>query len=55
MFPQFAANGLALADVPALVFRQLKFSYKVEKRSFAQHVFVSRYIGKRLLAADLVN
>ncbi len=42
-------NGLALAYVPALVFRQLKFIDKVEYYSLGQHLFFSRYIGKRLL------
>jgi hypothetical protein len=48
-----ASYGLALADVPAIEFRQPKFIDKVEYCSFVQHLFVSRYIGKRLLAADL--
>jgi hypothetical protein len=49
----FAANGLALADVPALAFRQLKFIDKVEYYSFVENLFVCRYIGKPMLAAGL--
>jgi hypothetical protein len=42
--------GLALADVPALAFRLLGKLDKVEQRTIAQKLLVSRYIGKRLLA-----
>jgi hypothetical protein len=45
-------NGLALADVPTLAFRQPQFIDKVEFCSFVQHLLFSRYIGKRLLTAD---
>jgi hypothetical protein len=50
----YSANGLGLGDVPALAFHLLKFINKVDKYSFVQHLFLSRHIGKRLLAAGNV-
>ena len=52
LFAHPDAEGLAA--VPAFVFRQLKFITKVQKCSFVQHLFFSRYSGKPLLAEVLV-
>jgi len=48
---QNSRKRAGLVDVPALAIRHLKFSTKVQKRYFVQHLHVSQYIGKPLLQA----
>jgi hypothetical protein len=43
------SDGLGLADVPALAFRQLGKLDEVDQRTNTEWLFVSRYIGKHLL------
>jgi hypothetical protein len=45
-----AYNGLGLADVPALAFRLFGKLGKVDKRTNDRGFYVSRYIGKPVLA-----